>query len=179
MHGSNSLTLLSGICVRFFRAATLILKQGWGEQGDSAWTQLCDCNAQFIITASQPTSIQCSVSYCVVDYSTLLFKLCVHIFWGIFFPNYLETIVLSGCTITQVLPLLRDTNDRMVKDLLDLQGRKTRACSLHQELGQNSTSSRKVCGLVLDEKERWIDWKCCCFLFVLLWENRFSTQIAL
>ncbi|XP_026171102.1 potassium voltage-gated channel subfamily H member 6 [Mastacembelus armatus] len=38
----------------------------------------------------------------------------------------------------------------MVKDLLDLRGRKTRACSRHQELGQNSTSSRKVLSLESD-----------------------------
>nr|XP_020479029.1 potassium voltage-gated channel subfamily H member 6-like [Monopterus albus] len=38
----------------------------------------------------------------------------------------------------------------MIKDSLDLQGRKTRACSLPQEVGQNSMSSRKVLSLESD-----------------------------
>lgn len=63
-------------------------------------------------------------------------------FW-IWFP-YLDL------TFLQVLCLLKDTNDRMVKDLLDLQGCKTKARSLQREPGQNSTCSNKVYWLVYE-----------------------------
>lgn len=98
----------------------------------------------------QPANPQASCTQ-----SALVCLVTTHYFFSfplkIFFFNYLEILVLSGCT--QVLPPLRVSNDRMVKDLLDLQGRKTRACSLHQELGQNSMSSKKVCWLVLVQRE--------------------------
>lgn len=69
-------------------------------------------------------------------------------------------------------------DDRMVKDLLHLQGCKTRACSHHKDLSQHRVSSIKVCW------SGWIEFRVlhflkCCGLFLGLYLFSCSVWIVI